>query len=283
MKKLIFAILGSAMIMTSCDLLNLNDSSGLSEDQVIEGLKTALNVGTDSASVNLSLKDGYYGNQLVKIPLPPQAEAARNKINSYPVLAGLSSELGLDALFEDVIKSVNRSAEDAAKEAAPIFKDAITGLTIQQGWDILHGVVPDDSASMKSGGFDSTAATKYLSLQTYEPLTNLFAPKINESLDKKFFGNYSAVETWDMLTSAYNNFISNSGTITAIQGIKLFNPSFSLPDEINTNLGEFSTQKALNGLFIKVGEQEISIRRDPWKWLTTAVGDILTKVFGSQD
>ncbi|MBN2485525.1 MAG: DUF4197 domain-containing protein [Bacteroidales bacterium] len=281
MKKLLILMLGAALMFNSCELLNLTEDGELSGSEIIEGLKTALNVGTDSASTTLAQQNGYFGDPLVKIPLPDEAEYVREIINSNSTLAGISSIIGLEDLFKNVIKSVNYAAEDAASEAAPVFKEAITNLTIEQGWDILHGTVPGESKSTKNAGFDSTAATKYLSQKTFDPLTSLYAPKINASLDKKIVGTISAVEAWDALTSKYNSFLGRSDVKMAIQLANALGQSINLPESINTNLGEFSTQKALNGLFLKVGEEEIKIRRDPWQWVSTTVGNILTKVFGS--
>ncbi len=269
------------MIFSSCEWLEEN--TGLTEEEVIEGLKTALNVGSDSASNNLSVINGYYGNILVKIPLPPEAASVRSKINSNATLAAISSTIGLDKLFEDVVLAVNRSAEDAAQEAAPIFKNAIAGLTISQGWDILHGKVPSDTKSTYVEDFDSTAATKYLSQKTYDPLTDLYAPKINASLDKDLVGTYSATEIWTNLTSKYNTFMSRSDVQLALTAAAMLGNDLNLPSSINTDLGEFSTQKALDGLFYMVRREEIKIRRDPLAWAQTTVGNILKKVFGSSD
>ncbi|MBN1415685.1 MAG: DUF4197 domain-containing protein [Bacteroidales bacterium] len=281
MKRFFFPILCVAMMLTGCEWLEENVPDELTEGEIIEGLKTALNVGTDSASGNLSLTDGYYGNILVKIPLPPEAASLRSKINGNSTLALISQTIGLEDKFEDVIKTVNRSAENAAKEAAPIFKNAITGLTISQGWDILHGVVPTDTKSTTTEGFDSTAATKYLSMKTYDPLTSLFAPKINAALDKDLVGGYSATETWESLTSTYNNFLARTDVQAALLAAELLGQDLDLPASINTDLGVFSTQKALDGLFLMVGKEEIKIRRDPLAWAQTVVGDILERVFGS--
>ena len=279
MKRILLSVCAVAMLFAGCEWLEEN--TGLTEAEIIEGLKTALNVGSDSASTNLSVINGYYGNPLVKIPLPPEAQSVRNAINGNSTLAMISSTIGLEDMFENVIRSVNRSAEDAAKEAAPIFKNAITGLTISQGWDILHGKVPAKSTSIED--FDSTAATKYLSKQTYEPLTNLYAPKINTALDKDLMGGYSATETWESLTTTYNNFLSRNEVKAALLAAQLLGQEINLPAAIETDLGVFSTQKALDGLFLMVGKEEIKIRRDPLAWATTAVGNILEKVFGSVD
>jgi hypothetical protein len=281
MKKIFLPIVAVSLLLASCDWLQENVPAGLTDAEIIEGLKTALNVGTDSASGGLSLLNGYYGDPLVKIPLPQEVAALREKINGNSTLALISATIGLEGKFEDVILAVNRSAENAAGEAAPIFKDAITGLTISQGWDILHGTVPAETKSTETGSFDSTAATAYLSQQTYDPLTDLYAPKINAALDKDLVGGISATETWEALTTTYNNFLSRTDVQTALLAAELLGTGINLPSSINTDIGEFSTQKALDGLFLMVGKEEIKIRRDPLAWAQTAVGNILEKVFGS--
>ncbi|NJK85411.1 MAG: DUF4197 domain-containing protein [Bacteroidales bacterium] len=205
-------------------------------------------MGSDSASGGLSMQDGYYGNALVKIPLPDEALKVKNEINAILSLApSLNSYLNLDKQFENVIKSINRAAEESAKEAAPIFKDAVSGLTISQGWDILHGKVPGDN--MKAADFDSTAATKYLMGETYQPLTDLYAPKINHYLDQDLGLGFSANQAWSTLRTAYNSSVNtingNFITRTALQAT-----GYSL-DEIETaSIGEFSTQKPWMVCFI---------------------------------
>jgi hypothetical protein len=280
MKKLWCAVFAIILILSGCEWINESLPDGLTEEEIIEGLKTALNVGSDSASTNLSVTDGYYGNSLVKIPLPPEAMEIRNKINGNATLAWISSTIGLEDKFEDVIKTINRSAESAAKEAAPIFKDAITDLTLSQGLDILNGIVPSDKKSTQAESFDSTAATKYLSQKTYVPLTDLYAPKINAALDKDLVGGYSATETWESLTTKYNNFLSRPDVRAALTAAELLGKPIDLPASISTDLGEFSVRKALDGLFYMVGNEEIKIRRDPLAWAETVVGNILERVFG---
>jgi hypothetical protein len=273
MKKLLILFCGITIAFYSCDLINTN--SPLSDSDVIDGLKTALNVGADTASGNLAKVNGYYNDPLVKIPLPSEAETVRNLINGNSTLAAISATIGLDAQFENVIKTVNRAAENAASEAAPIFGNAITNLSISDGLTILQGTVPSGS-STKSASFDSTAATEYLKQQTYTDLTALYAPQINTALGQDLIGGVSATEAWSSLTSAYNSFVSRSDVQIAI-----YIAGINLPSSIDTDLGEFSTQKALDGLFYKVGLEEKQIRKNPLEWATTAVGDILEKVFGT--
>ena len=138
MKKILW-LLSLVIFLGSCEWLEDNAPAGLTDEEIIDGLKTALAVGTDSSSSALSAINGYYGDPLVKIPLPEEAEQVRSFVTNNVV----AEFFDLDQEFENVIKSINKAAEESAKEAAPIFKDAITGLTISEGWDILNGTVPN--------------------------------------------------------------------------------------------------------------------------------------------
>lgn len=237
--------------MGSCELL---EETGLGDGDIAEGLKTALEVGTDSSVFKTSAVDGFYKDAALKILLPPEADVIVNNIGDVP--------FGTE-LLESVYLRINRSAEDAAKSAGPIFKDAIRSLSITDALTILNGQNP--ASKKKSASFDSTAATQYLRSTTYDQLVEAFSGPINQSLDKAIVGNISTNSAWNELTSKYN----------------LIAP-FIFKPKVNTSLGGYATEKALNGLFLKVGEQEVKIRRDPWKWVATTVGDILTKVFGSK-
>jgi hypothetical protein len=249
--KILIAIAASALILgSSCEML---EESGLGDSDIAQGLKTALEVGTDSSVFKTSATDGFYKNAALKILLPPEANVIVNNIGKVP---------GGNQLLENVILRINRSAEDAAKSAAPIFKKSIQDLSISDALAILHGTNPADSK--KSASFDSTAATAYLRSTTFLELTDAFSVPINASLDKDLIGGVSTNDAWNELTSAYNS-------VCWVFGEK----------KVQTTLGAYVTQRALDGLFMKVGEEEIKIRRDPWQWIKTTVGDILTKVFGS--
>lgn len=241
MKKL-FILFIAAISFASCteDEINRILTSGeLSNEEVIAGLKSALNVGTDTSVTILNKLDGYYKDDAVKILLPEEAQVIYTNISKIP---------GGNALVEETVKSLNRAAEDAAIEAKPIFIDAITGITITDGLSILRGT--------------DTAATSYLMGKTFSPLTAAFAPKIDVSLNKKLLGNISANSAYNDLVKAYND--------ASLNGL--------LFPKITTNtLGEHVTKRALDGLFKKVAEEEISIRKDPLARVT----DILKKVFGS--
>lgn len=239
MRKLLIICI-TIISFTSCtedDLNTFLTGNGLTNEEVIEGLKSTLAVGTDTSVAILNKLDGYYKDDLVKIILPDDAKAIYDNINKVP---------GGSILLEETIKSLNRAAEDAATEAKPIFIDAITGISISDGLSILNGA--------------DTAATFYLKDKTFSPLFIAFQPKIDASLSKDLIGGVSA-------NSAYNNLISAYNT-ASLNGI--------LFPKISTNsLSSHVTNKALTGLFIKVADEEKSIRTDP----LARVNDILKKVF----
>ncbi len=248
MKK-IFIILIALMIPVfySCEEADeIIETLGLTDYEINAGLKEALTIGTDTAVNIVSKVDGYYKDELIKILLPPEADIIVDNLNN-PLLQGL----GLDQLIEDLIFKINRAAEDAATEAAPVFWDAITAMTISDGYNILHG--------------DDTAATHYLRFHTFDELHNLFAPVLQNSLDKDLVAGVSAQTAWNTITDQYNT-IANSlpGQLAGLQ-------------PVSTNLGSWVTTKALDGLFVKIADEEKAIREDPLARVT----DLLRRVFGS--
>jgi hypothetical protein len=254
--------------LNSCEFLE-TEENGLTVEEVIEGLKTALIVGTDTSVVKTSAVNGYYGDPLIKIPLPEEAHVITDNLD-HPLLATLGLNEIIENKIDDVILSINRAAEDAASDAGPIFKNAITSLTITDAWDILNGINP--ASNKKATGFDSTAATAYLRSTTYNALVEAFSPYINTALDKDIsMLGFSANDAWNTLTSYYNQAANSALDI------------FDDLKPVNTDIGEYTVGKALDGLFLKVGEEEINIRRDPWAWASETVGDILTRVFGGKN
>lgn len=260
-KLLIISVISLTCIVSACELLD-KVKDELSEGDIIEGLKTALNVGADSAVTVTSAVNGYLKDEAIKILLPPEAQAVQQKLN-------IIKDYGIDLTpyLEDVIKSMNKAAESAASKATPIFKSAITNLTITDGLSILNGKNPADSTGKKAGSsFDSTAATNYLISTTFNQLVDAYATPVNAELGKDLGLGFSANDAWDNFKSAYNGFVDNAGWLLGYS-------------KINTTLSQYVTSKALDGLFLKVGDQERSIRRDPWKWIGD-IGETLQKVFG---
>lgn len=160
--------------------------TGLTANEVADGLKEALNVGVKNGAEKLSAADGFFKDAAIKILLPPEAQKITNAVSKIP---------GGQKMVDDAILSMNRAAEDAAKSAAPIFVTAIKNMSIADAFGILKG--------------GDTAATAYLRKQTTSPLTEAFRPVIENSLAK-----VNATQHWNTLTTAYNKipFVSKVNT-----------------------------------------------------------------------
>jgi hypothetical protein len=233
------------LVYTSCDVMKemaeiVNSTSGgtngttapqLTNEEVISGLKEALVLGATN-SVNLtSITDGFLGNAAIKLPFPEDAIKMREK----------ALEWGLDGQVEKFETTLNRAAEEAAKEALPIFKDAITNMSISDGFAILNG--------------GDGAATKYLKDNTSAKLSEAFKPKVEAAISK-----VKLTEYWEPIMTKYNTAMNFTGG-----------------DKINTDLNAYVTDKAISGLFYMVALEENKIRQDPMARVT----DLLSKVFGS--
>ena len=198
----------------------------LSQDEIIEGLREALTVGSNNASKAAAAVDGYYKNPKLYIPFPSEAKKMEQMLRSF----------GQEKLVNDFLLSLNRAAEDAAKEAAPIFVNAVKGMSIADGLSILKG--------------NDDAATQYLKQNTQALLVEKFKPIVENSLQK-----VSATKYWEQLVVAYNR--------------------IPMVEKMNTNLSEYATKKAIDGIFIVVAEEELQIRKNP----AARVSAILKKVF----
>lgn len=148
--------------------------------------------------------------------------------------------IGANGLVDGLVEKLNRAAEDAADEAGPIFLNAISAMTIQDAWNILKG--------------NDDAATQYLRTNTYDNLKTTFKPDIQNSI-----ATVGADVAWTQVTTTYNNI------------------PFVTP--VNTDLADYTTGKALDGLFVLIADEELLIRQDPAARIT----DLLQRVFAEQD
>ena len=245
MKKIFIPLsLVSVLLVTSCDVLEevagtagtiLNDegstSSGLTNGEVVSGLKEALTVGITN-SVNLtSVTDGFLGNNEIKLPFPADAIKVKEKALDW----------GLTGQVEKFETTLNRAAEEAAKEALPIFKNAIVNMSIQDGFSILNG--------------GDGSATTFLRNNTTNALVEAFSPKVEAAISK-----VKLTEYWDPIITKYNSAMTFTGG-----------------EKLNPDLNKYVTELAIKGLFTMVEKEENKIRKDP----AARVTEILQKVFGS--
>ena len=213
-------------------ILGTQQSQGLTNAEVVQGLKEALTVGTRNSVDIASKTDGFYKNPQLFIPFPEEAIRVKNTLENA----------GLNKPVNDFVLSLNRAAEDASARAFPIFRNAITTMTITDAMGILRG--------------GETSATDYLRARTTNQLKAEFQPVVRESISKVRVTNY-----WNPIVTNYNRLTVFSGG-----------------EQVNPNLEEYITDKAIEGLFTLIAKEEALIRKDP----AARVNDILRRVFGSQ-
>ncbi len=211
----------------------LSEEKGLTSNEVAAGLREALQVGVQNAVAQGSQRDGFFKNQQLRIPFPEEAEKVRST----------AMNLGLRSQVERFEETLNRAAEEATKQAAPIFIDAITSMSINDAFGILKG--------------ENTAATAYLRGRTEAELTQLFAPSVKDAIESVELTRY-----WQPLASAYNT----ASTFTGGQ-------------QVNPDLQGYVTERTMDGLFTLIAQEETKIRENP----AARVSDLLRKVFGAQD
>ncbi|MBC7390157.1 MAG: DUF4197 domain-containing protein [Opitutaceae bacterium] len=201
----------------------------LSESEIANGLRQALSVGAKNAATQLSNVDGFNGNNLIRIPFPPEVSQVSTKLR----------ELGFGAKIDEFETTLNRAAEKAATDAAPIFVNAITQMSITDAKNILTG--------------NNSAATSYLQSKTSDALMTTFSPTIKNAL-----GSSLATSKWTEITSIYNR-------------IPFITP-------VETDLVKYTTTKALAGLFVVVAQEENKIRENPTARVTDVLQKVFGSV-----
>ena len=214
MKKILILIV--AVSLSSCaemqQVLNqLPQTQGIGGVDIAGGLREALNNGISKQVTKLTATDGFYRNEAVKILLPEELRK---------VDAGLR-KIGLSSLADEGLKVLNRAAEDAVKEATPIFVDAVRNMTFMDAKSILMG--------------NQSSATNYLQNSTSTALYGKFNPVIKSSFTK-----VGADKVWANIISKYN--------------------SIPLINKVNPDLTDYVTNQAMNGVFKMVAVEEKNIR-----------------------
>jgi len=193
MKKLVFSFivllsLNSLQAQTLKDKLNKAKKTLTktpSNEEIVQGLKEALNVGANKSSSTASQVDGYLKNPRLFIPFPPEAEKMKTQL----------VKLGFQKQVTDFEISLNRAAEEAAKKSAPVFMDAVKNMTVTDGMNVLMGA--------------DTAATHYLKNATSASLYTEYKPVVQEAIKKVDVTKY-----WSTLVTLYNK----------VPGVKKQNP-----------------------------------------------------------
>jgi len=190
------------------------EGGSVSTEEVALGLKEALTNGVSKGSDLVSQVDGYFRNPEIRIPFPQEVKQVESRLR----------QIGLGDEVDKFVLTLNRGAEDAAKEAKPIFVEAVRQMTIQDAWSILRG--------------EQDAATQYLKSSTSSLLKEKFKPIIQNSLSK-----VNATKYYGDLVNSYNR--------------------IPLVQKVNPDLDEYATDKAIEGLFVMIAKEEKNIRENP--------------------
>lgn len=217
----------SSEVMDNGSLTQAGDAVGLSSDDIARGLKEALGKGAQSAVERLGKPDGFLDNVDVKIPMPQHLSMIEKGLRT----------IGQDERADQFIESMNRAAERAVPEAAAVFGDAISGMSI------------DDAKGILKGG--DNAATEYLKRSSGDQLKEKFRPLVDAAVREVG------------VTQQYQAMVDKASFASA------------LVDTDKLDLGNYVTDKALDGVFFMVGEEERKIRANPAARTT----ELLKKVF----
>jgi hypothetical protein len=183
-------------------------------DQVAAGLKEALVKGISAGADNVSQADGYFKNPQIKIPFPPDVRKVEVRLR----------QIGMGKEVDRFIETLNHGAENAAKEAKPIFISAIQQMTFDDAWGILKG--------------QQDAATQYLKRTTTPQLKAKFKPVIQNALNQ-----VEATRYYGDIVTAYNR--------------------IPFVEKVNPDLNEYATDLAMQGLFVMIAAEEKKIRENP--------------------
>ncbi len=205
-------------------------TTGLGQFDISNGLKEALDKGISNQVSKLTATDGFLKNEAVKILLPQELQNVDTKLR----------QIGLSSLADEGLKVLNRAAEDAVKEATPIFVDAVKNMSFNDAKNILMG--------------NNTAATTYLQSSTNTALYSKFNPVIKSS-----FAKVGADKVWTNIITKYN--------------------SIPLVKKVNPDLTDYTTNKAMEGVFKMIAVEEQNIRTN----IGSRSSDLLKKVFAIQD
>ncbi|MEL7002470.1 MAG: DUF4197 domain-containing protein [Bacteroidota bacterium] len=232
-----FALI-ALMLLGACTTAQINKTLGdinkaigeeqLTTDQVAAGLKEALVNGISNGSNQASKVDGYFKNPQIKIPFPPDVQRVEDKLR----------KIGLGKEVDKFVLTLNRGAEQAAKEAKPIFVAAIKSMTIRDAWNILKG--------------EDDAATQYLNRVTSAQLKAKFQPIIRNALNKT-----NATKYYGDIIGTYNK--------------------IPFVDKADPELDNYATDKAMEGLFLLIAKEEKKIREDPVARTTELLRKVFSK------
>jgi len=208
--------------------IGLSNNGGLSNEKIISGLKEALEVGTEN-TVNLTGSvDGYLKNEAIKILLPEKLQ----KMDKALRMVGFGPQI------DEFVVSMNRSAEQAAPLAKPIFTEAVTEMSFEDGKKILNG--------------GDTAATDYFKEKTKTKLIEAFKPKVTQAMDQVG------------VAAQYKSLVGQYTSLPFVNAEQF-------------DLDSYVVRKSLDGLFYTLAQEEQKIRTNPAARVTDLLKEVFSK------
>ena len=199
----------------------------LGESEAASGIRAALERGAQAAVAQLGRKDGFLGDERVRIELPDSLKGA----------ARLLKATGQGHKLDELLTAMNRAAEAAVPEARVLLVNAARNMSVE------------DALKIVKGGDDSV--TQFFAAKTRAPLTERFLPIVTRATEKQ------------ALADKYNAVAGKAAGLGLVK-------------QEDANIQHYVTRRALDGLFLMIGEEERQIRRDP-----VGTGSaLLKKVFG---
>lgn len=192
----------SSLPQTTTGTTASKSNTTISQTEAVTGIKQALSNGLTNSINTLSVKDGFLGNAAVKVLMPAEAQKIEQTLRS----------VGMGSICDKFITSLNRAAEGAVKEAASVFVNSLSQMTVTDAFTILLGSQQD-------------AATTFFKRTTTASLTQKFSPIVQTALGQNNVNTY-----WSQLTTAYNALPLTTNKVT-------------------TDLNAYVTQKAIDGLY----------------------------------
>jgi len=245
MKKISVALLVVSFLLSGCEILQ--NISYEDVEKVLESGQGTTPKALTNAEVIKGLKEALnVGTQNAVNRLSKEDGFFKDPILKIPFpqeaqfVADKLRQVGLGDMVDNFELKLNRGAEAAVVKAVPIFATSVSSMSIQDAMGILKGA--------------DNAATTYFKGKTSDALFKAFAPQVQGVLDQMEISNY-----WTDLTSAYNK--------------------IPFSQKVETDLTKYVTNKAMDGLFMKIEAEEKAIRKNP----IARVSDILKRVFGSLD
>jgi hypothetical protein len=204
----------------------VQSATGLSTEDIIAGLKQALEKGSQAVVSQLGATDGFNLDDAIHIPLPESLNTVKSLLDTA----------GLGSYTDDVELKLNRAAEAATPKAKALFLDAITQMSFDDAKAILDG--PDD------------AATQYFKEKMSPGLSETMTPVIDQSLEQ-----VGAIQAYDLMMGEYK--------------------SMPFVPDVKGNLTGHAVEKAMDGIFYYLAQEEKAIRENPAKRTT----ELLQKIF----